>query len=395
MEQETNQEAVEEHVIKKITNSSMLEYDIYDIIDFLEPEYINDWLNLIPNDLWIKNKKTIENQVCKLHEPKIISYVVDKINLNLPKFITLNFEKINLNLLKYCVETNLEKLKKEIKNKSYLYKEIISKCIFKHDYEFNKYFYEIIYFELEPEHKIEQKSANITNLFGLLKYNNVSFHPNNIFYEILIKNISRWNVPYFLVFKYYNEKFKNSIQKYTLDRNYNMIFLDIFNKSKLNNFEDLIELKNILNITDTYFNNQILCLKLSIDKSILLDVSDKSIMFNICKTGDINLILKILNFLDEDIIQKKENILRFMVCVSLTNKIENVFLIYNILLYEKNCIFTEDLYSKIIFEIIQQREKKFHEYDKIIFELINLGGKIKGCSLYTDYIEKLKIKKIS
>lgn len=81
----------------------------------MESDCINDWLNLIPNDLWIKNKKLIENQVCKLEEPKIISYVVDKININLPKYISSNFEKINLNLLKYCVETNFNEFKKEIK----------------------------------------------------------------------------------------------------------------------------------------------------------------------------------------------------------------------------------------------------------------------------------------
>ena len=35
-------------------------YDKYDIIDFLEQEYIKDWLSIIPNSVWIKNKKVIE-----------------------------------------------------------------------------------------------------------------------------------------------------------------------------------------------------------------------------------------------------------------------------------------------------------------------------------------------
>ena len=381
--------------VKEQINSIILnEYDKYDIIDFLEWEYINDWLNLIPNQIWIKNKNIIENRIYKLSEPKIISYIINKINLNLAKYIVSNFSKINLDLLKFCIDTNFDKFKIEIKN-SCSYKKIIFNCIYERDYEFNKYFYETIYFELEHEHKFKPATKNVLNMFGFLLYDNENIHPNNMFYNLLIKNINNQShsVPNFDVFKYYYRKFTNALNmaiKYSNKQYLKHFFMNIFYKSKINNFEDLIELKNILNITHVEFKKYIL---IENDNYSLIDISNKSLILNICKTQSINFIIKILNLLDNEIIQQKDNIIHIMVSMSLTNKIKSVYLIYNWLVYDKKCIFTKEIYSLIIKRIIIVGEKNFHEYNEIIFELINLGGEIKGFSIYTDYIEKIKIKK--
>ncbi len=81
-----------------------------------------------------------------------------------------------------------------------------------------------------------------------------------------------------------------------------------------------------------------------------------------------------------------------MTYASLSNKMENVFLIYNYLAFGKNFQFTKDQYSKIVSRIIHLGDKKHYNYKDVIIEFINLGGEISGYSLYTDYIERLKIK---
>lgn len=361
------------------------EYDKYDIIDFLETQYINDWLNLIPDNEWIKNKKAIEYKVSKLTEPEIISLVISKINLNLPKYIVVNFEQINVDLLKFCVETNFDKLKKEIKKNPSIYKQIIDKCIYNMNYEFNKYFYENIYFELEPTHKIQQNSANILNLYGLLQKN---VHKNNMFYDQLINNLQRnWgsDALNFKVLKYYNSIFLNIFKIKKENENVKSLFVKIFKinfeKGEINNFEDLNELKNIFGISDKQFKIYIVHI-----------LYDKSILDYVCASGDIDFIIELINKLDDDIL--KENITNVMVHTALLNKIENVFLMYNLLVYEKKCVFTKEMYSEIIIRLVFMRKSKYdvYKYNKIIYEFINLGGKIRGYSTYTDYIDRLKIK---
>lgn len=369
-------------------------YDKYDIIDFLEAEYIDDWLNLIPNNVWMTHKKKIENVVHKLSEPKIISYVIKKINLNLVKYIINNFEKINLNLIKYCFETNFDKLKKELINDPFIFNDIIKICCIKHNYDFNKYFYETIYFELKPEHKVVPKSENqiVSNPDP-----EPDPHPANVFYNVfynVIKDINKTftNIPTFDVFKYYNTKFKNIINS---DIKHNYVFERIYFISKINNYNDLIELKNILNIENKIFNEIITNYDYWSDVNVKF--WSRCILKKICMTGDLDYIVKILNLLDIDFIQKKVSIINIMTFVSLSNKIESVNNIYNFLRYEKNCVFTNEIYSKIIEKIILTGPKKYYEYDKIIYEFINLGGVIviQGYSRYTDYIKKIKIKNIN
>jgi hypothetical protein len=367
----------------KNTNNKMYEFDKYDIIDFLESEYINDWLSIIPNDVWIINKKTIENQIFKLKDKTIILYIINKINLNLPKFIVCNFDKINLELLKFCVEYNFNGFKKQIKKNLNIYNEIIYKCITIHNYEFNKYFYEIIYFELEPEHKIKIKPNHMINSNDI--------HKDNMFYNSLkkilyIKSSDLYYSIYgYEIIKYYKFVFENLFDKLEKKRA-NKIFINIFIGSKIDNFNDMIYLKNILNITDIEFK-----------KNCIFETSHnyivgESVFRNICKESNMTFIFKVLNFCDDDFLLKNENIITLMTYISLSNKIENVFLVYNYLVFGKNYKFTKEQYSEIIYNIIKFGDKKVNEYKNIIIEFINLGGIISGYSIYTDYIERLKIK---
>jgi len=371
------------NILKNITNTNtnLYEYDKYDIIDFLEPEYIKDWLSVIPDDVWIANKKNIEYNVYKLKDKSIISYIIKKINLNISKYVIKYFDKINLELLKYCVEYDFITLKIIIKKN---FDKIIDTCIIMHNYEFNKYFYETIYFELKPEHIIKL-TPNLTNLFGFLPIEKI--HKDNMFYNS-IKNLSYnyyTSINDYKIIKYYNEIFINIFTNIKLKKNLYETFVNVFTKSKIDNFDDMINLKNILGFTDLEFK-----------KNLFFGFSKEKYIFpNVCMFGDINFIFQIINYSfgnELNMILNNEYVSIIMVCISLSNKIEYVLLIYNYLVYEKKFKFTKELYSKIIQKIIIFGDKKHYEYKNIIFEFINLGGIIQGYSIYTNYMEKIAIK---
>lgn len=79
----------------------------------------------------------------------------------------------------------------------------------------------------------------------------------------------------------------------------------------------------------------------------------------------------------------------------LSKNYELVLLLYNFYTFKKNIIFDADTCSRIAEKIIYFSDKKYHKYDKILYEWFNLGGVVKGYSIYTDYIESIKIRKIN
>lgn len=78
---------------------------------------------------------------------------------------------------------------------------------------------------------------------------------------------------------------------------------------------------------------------------------------------------------------------------SLSKNYELVSLLYNFYTFEKNILFDVATCSCIAEKIIHLSDKKYHEYDKILYKWFNLGGVVKGYSVYTDYIESIKIRK--
>lgn len=367
-----------------IPNQTTYEYDKYDIIDFLEYEYINEWLSTIPNNIWEKYKSYISIELCKLKDEKIIKYIIEKIKLNLPNYIVKNFDKINLELLKFCVQNNFEKLKDEIKKYINVYEKIIQVCIFHHDYEFNKYFYENIYFKLEPSQEIIP--LKFSNLFGLIKND---YNKDNMFYKKILSIYSKnfETIQDIETLKYYNLKFNNVFTK--IKRNNiifnikNIIIHDVANKN--NNFNNLIEIKNIFGIDITEFINELFCYN-----------KNRMLIETICHHYDIDSILQILNLCDNKTMLIKEFVIDILVYISTRNddikNISDVFLIYNYFEYQKNFKFTEQIYSTIIKHIIQRCGIKHYKYSEIIYEFINLGGRVSGYSIYTDYINRIKIK---
>jgi len=371
------------------TNVNIYEYDKYDIIDFLEPEYI-DWLNSIPPQCWNKYTKDVEKSFCKISDERIMDFVMGKIKINLPKYVMDNFEKITLEVLKYCVKTNFEKLNAQIKKNDYKFNKYIKHSIGQRDLEFNKYFYEDLYFKLEPTH--QYRGTNTDDNFLLL--DGMWIHKANRFYKIFKELPTQYDMKLsnYKLIKYFNGRFPNIFQNnlqgkkgYLYD-----LYVMTFNESKINNWNDMIEFKNILNISDDDFSGNLLIGK---DVYLYNSTNSRYLLLSICRSGNVELVFKTINTFWSDKLNKIDNIINIMVFSSLSKNYELVSLLYNFYTFEKNVIFDATTCSRIAEKIIIFSNKKYHEYDKILYEWFNLGGVVKGYSTYTDYIESIKIIK--
>lgn len=370
-------------IITVNSQENTYEYDKYDIIDFLEPDYI-DWLNSIPLEYWDKYKKDVEKSFYKINDERVMELVMANVKINLPKYVVDNFSKITLEVLKYCVKTNFTKLETQIKKCNYKFNNCIRESIVKRDLEFNKYFYEDLYFKLEPTH--QYIDDNIKDNFLLLE--DIYIHKANRFYkklkQMLLCNLV--GISNYKVIKYLNKIFPNIFQNISLEKKSNL-YLKTFNESKINNWNDIIELKNILNISSDYF-----CKKMLINDGYYPNTS-KYLFPSICKSGNVELIFKIIdNFWSKEL-EKIACVINIMVSSSLSKNYELVLLLYNFFTFKKNVKFDKIICSSIIEKIIYISDKKYHDYDKIIYEWFNLGGVVKGYSIYTDYIKSIKILK--
>ena len=370
----------------KIKNDTYM-YDKYDIIDFLEADYI-DWLNSIPTEYWDKYKKDVEKFFYKITDERVMDLVMKKVKINLPKYVIDNFEKITLKVLKYCVEKNFTKLDIQIKKTDYKFNYCIKDSIINKDIDFNKYFYENLYFKFEPTH--QYNGLNTDGNFFLLE--DIHIHKANRFYEnlkFIIPTFYR-TISNYKVIKYLNDKFPNIFQN-NLQKNKESIYdmyVNIFKESKINNWNDMIELKNILNVSNFDFSKKILI-------GNIHHYGVRNLLLTICKSGDVELVFKTINNLWSDEFKNTSNIINIMSFSSLSKNYELVFMLYNFFTYEKNITFNASICSHIVEKIIYNSDKKYREYDKIIYEWLNLGGVVKGYSIYTDYIESIKIIKKS
>ncbi len=346
------------------------QYKLCDIIDFLEPEYINDWLNFIPNDVWIKYKKNILKEIYKLKNDKMIQFLIKKINFDLVKYVITNFDKITLELLKFCVEHDFEKLKKQLIEPD-TFEIVIHHCML-NDYEFNKYFYETIYLKLNQTELPPLKSLN-----SFMSKNSITFP--NIFVSTIAKSIHRYSIfiKNYETLKYYDSMFdiKTYLKRCCFStkqywNSYSGIksFEQICDNSKINNLNDLINLKNLLMIDDSDFEYNLF----------------NSLKY-ICKNVNTTEFIKIINSFKNI----NNHVVKIMFSTILSNTLD-VFTIYKYLIDEKKCIINENVLNIIIISI--KKYNKNNEYDKTIYEFMNLGIKT-SIKPYSYYANKIKIIK--
>ena len=395
----------------------LYEYDKYDIMDFLEPEYI-DYLETIPNTIWQKFKKEIESVFYKIKHGKVIDYVLEKIkNFDICAYTIKNFEKINLEILKKCFETNFIKVYNKIHKDEVNEKKIYLDSVSKHDLEFNKYFYEKITgykTKIDPNQNVSSVHSKQKTNSGVLDYileifsEKKSNYPDKqnipinssfkkMFCDLYVSKktyISNGLYPYsFDVLKYYVGVFDIEKEFSLLDLSKKKeIFTCLYSKQTnvFDNYDKTIELKNILGITNEQFSNQILFGGKKVNYYY-----DKPLFFDICKSGNIEYFLSMINNYDIDKKFFTDNfIVDMIVNATMSKNIDLVFIVYDCLIKKQPGLFNNKLYDRILYNIIKRTSPNYHDFDNVIYEFINLGGIIKGYGVYTDYIECIKIKTI-
>lgn len=385
-------------------------YDKYDIIDYLELDYL-DYLDTIPQEIWNKYKKEIENSLFLIKDKKVIKYVMKKITIDLSQYITKNFKKINLELLKICFETDFIKIYKKIHKSEYERNQIYIECITSHDLEFNKYFYSTIS-EYKKKENIEKNKQGdkkkssyiISNIFSLfLSKSNTNSEPEQIIIDIDFTNLfEKMYITQIIysskdLYKIKFEVFQYYIDIFDLTTKFDLIPFskkrDIFKNMLLgqyndyNNYEHIMKFKKILKISENDFVNRIL---FNIDKKYNGYLPT---IYNVCESGNIDYFLSIINNFNISNDLLSENIIiNMIVYAGISGNIDLVYIVYNYLSQKKPLLFTQELYSKIILFLIK-RSSNHYKVHRTIYEMINLGGIIKGYSVYTDYIDSIKIIK--
>ena len=159
-----------------------------------------------------------------------------------------------------------------------------------------------------------------------------------------------------------------------------MIF---YRQENMNNYDKMIELKKLLNISDKYFIDKILIKKQNYQNDI-------GLLLMICKTGDIDYFIKTINYFNIDI-KHFSDISFCSNIVAHTAISKNITMIIIVLNYleSKNCKLNEILYTSILMKLINLTKPNYYQYDEIIYEFINIGGRISGISKYTEYAERI------
>jgi hypothetical protein len=384
------------------------EYEKYDIIDFMEIDYL-EYLNSLPKDIWKKYKNDVEKQLLNVQNIQVINLVLSKIQLDSYQYIIKNFEKINLDLLKHLIKNDEKKImSKIINNKSQFIFESLIKY---HDLEFNKYIYENLYENLYENYPIkninsppnnDEKENIFKNMLGFSmsmfgsKMKNVE--DNNIIdknklsitneFKIIFENMSKkiWFIPkYFNVLEYYTEKLnlKTSIRKYSIDTKINL-YKKMYLQYSINSYDEMIKLQNFFEISKYDFLSKVIFNKNK-------PYSGDSIINNICKTGDIDYFIKIINNFNFEKKYFTDNIIATMFYNgTLSKNINFIIVLYNYLKTTIQIDFNTKLLSDIVKKIVHETGSNHNQYDDIIYEFINLGAIIKGYGEYTEYIESIK-----
>lgn len=351
-----------------------IEYELEDIINFLEPEYI-DYLEELPNELWNKYRKDIESAIILKNNYQIILYTANKLKLkNLHKtFSKINIKKVSLEYFKYVYETCSYQIDLMIEKNKKIILDIFLIALTNKNIEFNEYlclnFIEKFELKIELEKILinlfvynfktkDIKSTKVQNLYDIYVFENKT-HLNVLEYYI---NLLNFDINY--VIKFHKElKSKNKL-----------IVCDEFQRYLIHNnitkFEDIKQIQKLLKLSNE-------------EMHILIKYNDSSYNFMYkLLLDDVNNFYNVIN---------EYNI----ILDNLTNDVQiQIFISHLYSACLKNSNFILDLMSKIIKFIESNTKKKidpivfdsvlnkFIHYsthlnaNKVIYELMKLGAKI-------------------
>lgn len=244
------------------------QYDKFDIIDFLEPEYI-DYLESIPSDIWKKFQSDITSSIGNINNIKLYNLIDKKIDINYVDVFTKKISKSDIGLLKMIIDNPVlrNKLITQLKSNSRTIYELYSNCILHKDIKFNKYFYEDVYLKYVKENvQINDKNQHgvITSVINFLSGNKPQ--PNkplqetymgpvkcDVFEDIFKKVMERIHkLPkYFEVFTYYIKKFffaHNSKLKY--EKYFGGLYANLLMEYKFDSIDKFNDIINALEMSD-------------------------------------------------------------------------------------------------------------------------------------------------
>lgn len=376
------------------------EYDEYDIIDFLEPDYL-DYLNQIPDDVWTKYKNDIINALCEINSEQIFDLVTKKIKINYVDLVIKKFNKINLFMFKKIlnIDSVEDKLIQKLKSEGYTIKTLYSNCFEKKDLEFNKYFYENIYLtKIKP---FQQKQIAIPN--KIVKPNNVINNAINAFNNVQSASVAPKNIPHdifeerineniksyystlpehYEVFKYYADKFdlKKGISKRTL-KDKERLLAKLQKKYPIDNFDKFVEIINFFEFS-----------KNDLSLVLLGEQYDCYGLNKICQYGDIDYFIKVANHFKINNITQDRNITNILLGAAKSNNVGLMIIVINYISQYKQI--SNDVYSQVLRSYLHcSTEEDYAKCKDIIYGLMNMGGKVSGYSEYTEYISCIKINK--
>lgn len=121
------------------------------------------------------------------------------------------------------------------------------------------------------------------------------------------------------------------------------------------------------------------------------------IIYHVLETGNIDYFIQIINhpklvqsLKNKKLISEYKAIdIIFNTCKS--NNIDLLIIVINFLSYY--LVVTNKIYSHSLRQLFHHVGKERYKYSNVIYALINLGGSISGYSEYTDYIKSIKIAK--
>ena len=344
-----------------------------------------EYLNSIPDTIWSKYKRDIELKLLTVNDLKIIEFVLQKIKIDSYNYIKKNLQKMNFKLFKFLINNE----KKNLIDKLIKYNLIknIHVIVFKyHNLDFNKYVCEIFYEDIKNNNNVQNNNTDI------VVKKKISY--DNEIKSMIELRYKTHDLPiYEDVFYYYIELFNIDISiKNKLIKQHTDLYMKMFISYSIDSFEKIIQLKKLLEINDENFINNIL-----FKDNNSFSYSNKSVILYICKFGDIELFIKIINnFNIEKKYYTKNNyymVNEMLLEATLSKNCDFVLILYNYFKFNIKIDFTIKLLSNILINIILRIGSNRDEYDTIIYEFLNLGAIISGYGVYTEYIESIKLLK--
>jgi len=333
----------------------MEEFDKYDILDFLENEYI-DYLRGIDKKHFTKNRTDIEKRLITSTDAKICDFLIDHMNIDFDTLIFKNITKIDLILFKYYFEKKKNMYLEKFKKNTSLFMLIFNKK----NLEFNKFIMENIYSKLY---------SNAHNKKKIFK--------DEIEYIIQgdVNYTNHYNV-FFYISEYFNLLYLVRERQIHIKRD---LFFLLNSNNPITNFDELQEIIKKMGISKIEFENNILIRIFSFDKIYLL---------TICKSGDIELFIKVINNYKLNVaVLTNLSIVEIFVEAVKSNNIDFVIILLN---YFKGlgAVITETHYTDILNSIF--RLPNYTTYHNAIIGFIELGGNVVSNPVYRDYAESIE-----